>query len=115
MDFKVFSDRISYLIMVFNGVEATAAYLNQSPVDVLKWAATGIYNQPPVRMDYTYFLYKNPMFSPQWLENGEGDIFICGSLEDNIEVIKKREDKILMDERNRIIEDELKERMKALV
>ena len=50
-----FPNRISYLNRLF-GYEKVASYLNQDEIDVLKWANSDTLLEPPVKIDYTYFL-----------------------------------------------------------
>ena len=93
VNYKRFSDRINYLVNLFLTSEKVAFYLNQDPTDVSAWSNSVTLIEPPVRIDYTYFLAKNNEFNALWLEKGIGDIYKSGTVEENEARIKGREKK----------------------
>ena len=100
MDYRYFSDRIAHILNLYSMKfqHKVADYFGVGLQDVQKWS-NSLMKEPPLGMDYSRFLYMNPEFSREWLEKGEGDVFVKGSEEENIKMILKREEEYLFKER----------------
>lgn len=97
LDFKRFSDRINYLANIF-GDKELAFYLGVDDKDVAMWSNSMTLIEAPAHINYTYFTAKYPQFRSEWLENGEGEIFKTGSVEENEKLIRACESKKKVDE-----------------
>lgn len=90
MDYRRFNDRISYLLNLFGDIKL-AVYLNMEGDEMLldRWANSETLTEAPRDFDFTYMLHKHPEFRKEWLETGEGDIYVSGSVEENETMIRK--------------------------
>lgn len=70
-----FNDRMSMLIRRYEW-DTVARELGVDTIELGRWSNSGVMTEAPRRIDYTYFKYKHPEISPEWLETGIGPMLI---------------------------------------